>query len=66
MDEKEHGEKVAGRIIYELEAVGVISLVLGAVAVVVIEGIEQWYALAGFLLVSAVAFSGLANAVLRR
>ena len=66
MDEKDHGQSVAGRIVYELEAVGLLALVLAVAAIVTLEGASQWYAVAGFLFVSAVAFGFLANAVLRR
>ncbi len=64
--EKEHGERVAGRIVYEAEAVGVGALVLAAVSVAKIEGDVEWFAAAAFMLVAAVAFGLLANAVLRR
>ena len=66
MDENDHGQKVAGRIIYECEAVGVISLIMGGVAMVALDAASQWYALAAFLFVAAVAFGLLANAALRR
>ena len=68
MDEKDHGARVAGRIVYELEAVGLLALVLAVVALVSLQDMEQaqWYAVAAFLFVAAVAFGMLANAVLRR
>ena len=66
MDDNDHGQKVAGRIVYELEAVGVLALILSVACIVTLEGASQWYAVAAFLLVAAVAFGMLANAVLRR
>ncbi len=65
-DEKEHGERVAGRIVYEAEAVGILALLLALGAVIALDGAAQWYAMAGFLFAAAVAFGLLANAVLRR
>jgi hypothetical protein len=65
-DGKDHGQSVAGRIVYELEAVGVVALILAVAAMVTLDGAEQWYAVAAFLFVSAVSFGSLANAVLRR
>jgi hypothetical protein len=65
-EEKDHGEKVAGRIVYELEAVGVVALILAVASMATLDGASQWYAVAGFLFVAAVAFGFLANAVLRR
>jgi hypothetical protein len=66
MDEKDHGASVAGRIVYELEAVGLLALVLAVAVIVTLDGASQWYAVAAFLFVAAVAFGMLANAVLRR
>jgi hypothetical protein len=66
MDEHDGGQRVAGRIVYELEAVGVVALILAIAAMIALGGPEQWYAVAAFLFVSAVAFGLLANAVLRR
>lgn len=68
MDEKDkdHGQSVAGRIVYELEAVGLLALVLAVAAMVALDGASQWYAVVGFLFVAALAFGMLANAVLRR
>jgi hypothetical protein len=65
-DKQDHGRSVAGRIVYELEAVGVVALILSVAAMVALDGASQWYAVAGFLFVAAVAFGMLANAVLRR
>jgi hypothetical protein len=65
-NERSHGERVAGRILYQTEAVGVVALVLSVVAVLKTEGDLEWFAGAAFLLVAAVAFGLLANAVLRR
>jgi hypothetical protein len=65
-DQQDHGQSVAGRIVYELEAVGVLALILAVASMVTLEGASQWYAVAAFLFVSAVAFGMLANAVLRR
>jgi len=65
-DEKDHGRSVAGRIVYLAEAVGVIALLLGAASMIALKDASQWYALAAFLFVAAVAFGLLANAVLRR
>jgi len=65
-DGKDHGQKVAGRIVYEVEAVGIVALVLAGASMVALDGASQWYAVAAFLFVSAVAFGLLANAVLRR
>lgn len=64
--DKAHGERVAGRIIYEAEAVGVLAVIFSAFAIVELDGPEQWYAVAAFLFVAAVAFGLLANAVLRK
>ena len=66
MDEKDHGTSVAGRIVYELEAVGLLALVLAVAAMVTLDGAAEWYAVAAFLFVAALAFGMLANAVLRR
>lgn len=66
MDDKDHGQKIAGRIIYECEAVGVLALVMGGASMVALDAASQWYALAAFLFVAAVAFGLLANAALRR
>jgi len=66
MDDKDGGQNVAGRIVYELEAVGLLALVLAVAAMVTLDGASQWYAVAAFLFASAVAFGMLANAVLRR
>ena len=66
MDDKDHGQSVAGRIVYELEAVGVVALILAVAAMVYLDSPSQWYAVAAFLFVAAVAFGLLANAVLRR
>ena len=68
MDEKDkdHGQSVAGRIVYELEAVGLLALVLAVAAMVTLDGAAEWYAVAAFLFVAALAFGMLANAVLRR
>jgi hypothetical protein len=66
MNDQDQGRSVAGRIVYELEAVGAMSLVLAVAAMVALDGASQWYAVAAFLFVSAVAFGFLANAVLRR
>ena len=63
---KDHGEKAAGRIVYLTEGVGILALILGAVSTIALEGPSQWYALAAFVFVAAVAFGMLANAVLRR
>lgn len=65
-NDREHGERVAGRIVFEAEAVGIAGLVLAAVAIFELDGAAQWYAAAGFLAASALAFGLLANAVLRR
>ena len=65
-DDKDHGQRVAGRIVYELEAVGMLALVCAVMSMVELEGAPQWYAISAFLFVSAVAFGLLANAVLRR
>jgi len=65
-DKQDHGQSVAGRIVYELEAVGVVALILAVAAMVDVEGASRWTTVAAFLFVSAVAFGLLANAVLRR
>lgn len=64
--DKAQGERVAGRIVYEAEAVGVLAVIFTVFAIVELDGPEQWYAVAAFLFVAAVAFGLLANAVLRR
>lgn len=66
MDEREQGQRNAGRIVYELEAVGVLALIVGAASMFMLDSPSRWYALAAFFLVAAVAFGFLANAVLRR
>lgn len=66
MTDQDQGRSVAGRIVYELEAVGAVALVLAVASMVTLDGAAQWYAVAAFLFVSAVAFGFLANAVLRR
>jgi len=66
MDDKDRGQSVAGRIVYELEAVGLLALVLAVAAMVQLDGPSEWYAVAAFLFAAAVAFGMLANAVLRR
>jgi hypothetical protein len=65
-DQRERGERVAGRILFEAEAVGVAALIGAVVAPFFIEGDEEWFAVAAFFLAAALAFGLLANAVLRR
>jgi hypothetical protein len=66
MDDKDHGQKVAGRVVWEAEGVGVIALVFAGVSMSRLSGASEMYAVAAFLFVAAVAFGLVANAVLRR